>query len=565
MCKINIICKYLFGGENTPIFVNHQSIKMYKLLIYLSILTFVFISCGESVSKKEYHSPDEAFGELFREVQLKSVFPDSKTFPDCIPKFESSVILENYQKQKNKPGFDLKKFVYAHFIVSSKNNSYVSNPKQTVEEHIQELWPILTRKPKDEGGTMVPLIKPYIVPGGRFREIYYWDSYFTMLGLEVSGKDSLISNMVLNFAQLIQDFNHIPNGNRSYYFSRSQPPFFPQMVKLLSHIKGYEDRLVQYLPQMQKEYQYWMSADRGKEDVGQLNQARLNGEKSYRKVVFVGKNDLLNRYYDDKNTPRPEAFKEDIATAKLYSRKNKALIYRDLRSAAESGWDFSSRWLADEKNLSTIHTTDLLPIDLNALLYDMEVTIANAYQAKGQKDYAQNMRVLASKRKAIFDKYFWNESAGFYFDYDFVQNKQTNIYSLAAVYPLFFKMASSHQAAKVAQVLEKSFLQAGGLQTTLHETNQQWDGKNGWAPLQYLAIVGLRNYGFHVLADKIKQNWVENNIRVYKNTGKLLEKYNVKDITLEAGGGEYPVQDGFGWTNGVLLKLLSEKRKVNKE
>ncbi len=390
--------------------------NMYKLLIYVSISAFILFACGESVTKKEYRSPDEEFGDLFKDVQLKPVFPDSKTFPDCIPKSESSVILENYQQQKNKPGFDLKAFVYTHFIVPKDNSStYTSNPNHTIEEHILELWPILTRQPKDEGGTLVPLIKPYIVPGGRFREIYYWDSYFTMLGLQAAGKDSLISNMVLNFAQLIQDFNHIPNGNRSYYFSRSQPPFFPQMVKLLSGIKGYEDRLIQYLPQMQKEYQYWMAADRGSEDISQLNEARKGGQKAYRKVVFIGKDDLLNRYYDDKNTPRPEAYKEDIIIAKSSFKKNKESVYRDLRSAAESGWDFSSRWLSDIKNLSSIHTTELIPVDLNALLYDMEVTLADAYQAKGQKDYSQNMRILAAKRRAIFDKYFWNESAGFYF------------------------------------------------------------------------------------------------------------------------------------------------------
>jgi alpha,alpha-trehalase len=162
---------------------------------------------------------------------------------------------------------------------------------------------------------------------------------------------------------------------------------------------------------------------------------------------------------------------------------------------------------------------------------------------------------LANKRKAIFDKYFWNEVAGFYFDYDFVAGKQTEVYSLAAVYPLFFKLATSAQAEKVAKVLETKFLQVGGLMTSLNQTSQQWDGTNGYAPLQYLAIQGLRNYGFNDLANKIKQNWVATNLKVYKSTGKMVDKYNVSDLSSE----DYTRQDGFGWTNGVLLKLLSEK------
>jgi alpha,alpha-trehalase len=530
-----------------------------KRAFLCTIISVFLLSCGETVTKKEYKSPDEEYGELFREVQLKSIFPDSKTFPDCIPKIASAEILKKYDEQKSKKNFDLRAFVLANFTLpQTLSSNYVGNPENSAEQHINELWKVLTRQPKDEGGTLVPLLKPYVVPGGRFGEIHYWDSYFTMLGLQASGKDSLMSNTVLNLAQLIQDFGHIPSGNRSYSFSRSQPPFFAQMVKLLSEMKGHEQKLVQYLPQIQREYQYWMAVENGGEDAQKQNEARKKGDKAYRKTVFLGKDDMLNRYFDDKDTPRPEAYREDIITASKSGRKVNE-VYRDLRSGAESGWDFSSRWLRDGQNLTTIHTTDILPVDLNALLYNLEVTIAEIYKAKDEPEYAKSMQILANKRKAIFDKYFWSEAAGFYFDYDFVAGKQTEVYSLAAVYPLYFKMATPAQAQKVAKILEENFLQAGGLTMTLNKTNQQWDGPNGFAPLQYLAIQGLRNYGFNDLANKIKQNWIASNLRVYKSTGKMVEKYNVYDLSQKAGGGEYPVQDGFGWTNGVLLKLLSEK------
>lgn len=519
------------------------------------IISIIALGCGETVSKKTYKSPDEEYGELFKEVQLKAVFADSKTFTDCLPKIKAEEILKKYEEQKKAKNFDLRKFVLENFTMpSSGNSNYVSNPKNSAEQHINELWSVLTRKPKDVGGTLVPLLKSHVLTDSRFSEVYYWDSYFTMLGLQAAGKDSLMSNTVLNFAQLIQDFGHIPSGNRSYYFSRSQPPFFTSMVKLLSEMKGHEDKLVQSLPQIQREYQYWMAVENGGEDAQKQNEARKKGEKAYRKTVFIGKDGMLNRYYDDKDTPRPEAYKEDILTASKSGRKVNQ-VYRDLRSGAESGWNFSSRWLRDGQNLSTIHTTDILPVDLNAILYDIELTLAAIYKAKNEPEYAKNLESLANKRKAIFDKYFWNETAGFYFDYDFTAGKQTDVYSLAAVYPLFFKLATPAQAEKVAKVLETKFLQAGGLMTTLNQTNQQWDGANGFAPLQYLAIQGLRNYGFNDLANKIKQNWIANNLKVYKATGKMVDKYNVSNLS----GGDYPRQDGFGSTNGVLLKLLSEK------
>ncbi len=528
-----------------------------KITFYALIITASLWSCGEAVTKKQYDSPDDAYSELFREVQLKAVFADSKTFPDCIPKTKSEEILKKYGDQKNQVNFDLKKFVLENFTVPAPSNeNTISKSENLTEQSLTDYWSVLTRTPKDIGGTLVPLLKPYIAPDARFVEINYWDSYFVMLGLQASGKDSLMSNTVLNLAQLIQDFGHIPSGNRSYYFSRSQPPFFASMVKLLSQMKGHEQKLTQYLPQIQREYQYWMAVENGKEDAQKQSEARKKGDKAYRKAVFLEKNDVLNRYFDDRDTPRPEVYKEDVAMVSKSGRKANEL-YRDLRAGAESGWYFSSRWLRDAQNLNTIHTTEILPVDLNALLYDLELTLAKIYQLKNEPEYAQSLMTLANKRKAIFDKYFWNEALGFYFDYDFVAAKQTNVYSLAAVYPLFFKMATPEQAQKVAQILEKQFLRSGGLATTLNQTNQPWDGTNGFAPLQYLAIKGLRNYGFDDLANKIKQNWVANNQSVFKKTGKTYEKYEV-DGSKQSNDAS-PIPAKYAWTNGVLLKLLAEK------
>ena len=520
----------------------------------LLLFAFSIISCKESITKKEIKSPDELYNDLFATVQLAHIYPNSKTFADAIPKFEIAAIQQKYEEEKIKPNFNLKQFVETYFYIPTNSVNYTSKPTVAIVQHINNVWDLLKREPKEDGGSLIPLRKPYLISGGQFNELHYWDSYFTMLGLEVAGKENLIENMVLDFAQLIQDFGHIPSGNRSYYLSRSQPPFFPLMVELLATTKNDNEILINSLPQMQKEYQYWMSAENA-ENTKLTNEKQKKGEKAYKKVVFIEPNQLLNRYFDETETPRAEAYSEDVALAKKSNRNIKE-VYRHIRAAAESGWNFSSRWLKDGETLESIYTADIVPIDLNALLYNYEMTLAKAYQLKEQTDYAATMQALANKRKAIYNKYCWNEEAGFYFDYDFVEKKQTPIYSLAACYPLFFKMATAEQAQKVAKTLEERFLQTGGLSTTLSQSKQHWDSPNGYSPLHWIAIQGLRNYGFKDLANKIKSNWVNNLLNSYKNTGKLVDRYPVIDTSIKS---DNHLQDGYGWTNGVLLKLLSEK------
>ena len=153
------------------------------------------------------------------------------------------------------------------------------------------------------------------------------------------------------------------------------------------------------------------------------------------------------------------------------------------------------------------------------------------------------------------DTYCWNAEKGFYFDYDYVASVQKTSLTLAATFPLYFKIASVIQADKVAAIIEEHFLQSGGLITTTETTKQQWDAPNGWAPLQWIAINGLINYGHNELAENIAKRWMSINEKVYNNTGKMMEKYNVEATDLLAGGGEYDAQDGFGWTNGVYLAL----------
>jgi alpha,alpha-trehalase len=491
---------------------------------------------------------------LFADVQTQKIFPDGKTFVDCIPKKELQTILSEYESEKTKTRFDLKKFVLKNFeLPFVPDSGFAGSENKTITEHIETLWPVLTRKPDTKKGSLIPLPYPYIVPGGRFGEIYYWDSYFTMLGLQASGRVDMIENMVNNFAYLIDTVGYIPNGNRTYYIGRSQPPFFSLMVKLLSEEKAClpdrqgDEVLIRYLPQLEKEYNFWM---KGNEILNEENNAAYH-------VVRMPDGELLNRFWDENNTPRPESYREDVELAHQ-SKQDAEILYRHLRAGAESGWDYSSRWFADGRSFDTIHTTDIVPVDLNCLLYHLEQIIAKAYELNKEAEMAERYEQLAKKRKQAVLKYCWNAEQGFYFDFDFSTGKQTTSYSLAGVAPLFFNIATGEQAKQVAVLIKEKFLQPGGVVTTLETTGQQWDAPNGWAPLQWMTIVGLENYEEKDLAKDIAQRWIKLNDDVYKRTGKLMEKYNVVDTHLEAGGGEYEGQDGFGWTNGVLLALITK-------
>jgi alpha,alpha-trehalase len=491
------------------------------------------------------HFSIESLSPLYEAVQTSEIFADSKFFVDCIPRSSSTEILTHYETEKNQPGFDLKNFVQARFSFPAETDNGYSSANKSLKEHLSGLWDVLTRKPDQQTGTLIPLPYPYIVPGGRFREVYYWDSYFTMLGLQVSKRVDIIQNMVDNFAYLIDEIGFIPNGNRTYYLGRSQPPFFALMLTVLMEEKG-DKILLKYQSQLEKEYRFWMD---GSTKVSINNPA-------HRRVILMEDGSIMNRYWDDRDTPRPEAFLEDTHIAKK-SGKDVALVYRHIRAAAESGWDFSSRWFRDGTHMETIETTDLVPVDLNCLLLFMETLLASIYQQQDEAAYKTMLQQINQRKKAIHT-YCWNEEKGFFFDYHYIDQEQTDTYTLASAYPLFCNCATKEQSNKVAACIEEKFLKAGGLITTLNNTGQQWDFPNGWAPLQWITYKGLQNYGHNTLAEKIRQNWMRNNEKVYAATGKMMEKYNVTDTESLAGGGEYPNQDGFGWTNGVYLKFLSE-------
>ena len=492
-------------------------------------------------------SPEVLFKDLFAAVQTQAIYQDGKTFVDAVPKDTPTRILSQYHTDRPDSPQALQSFVAAHFTLPAEAASGTSPPEKVpIVNHIDTLWYQLTRTTPQTApfSSALALPKPYVVPGGRFREMYYWDSYFTMLGLAESGRQDLLNDMVGDFAYLIDTYGHIPNGARTYYLSRSQPPFFFVMVGLLSKDEP-AAAYARYLPQLKREYEFWMEGEK-----------TLHPGEAHRHVVAMPDGSILNRYWDDKDTPRDESYRDDVDAAKGSDRPPQQ-VYRDLRAAAESGWDFGSRWFSDGKSRSSINTTEIIPVDLNSLLFGLENAIRVGCEHGGDTACANDFAHRATVRRAAMDKYLWDTTRGTYYDFLWTHQALIKRISAATLYPLFFGAASNTQAAGVAAATTHELLQPGGIVTTPLRTGQQWDAPNGWAPLQWIAIDGFRRNGNPQLAEVIACRWMVNVQNVYAQTGKLVEKYDVMSIGRQGGGGEYPNQDGFGWTNGVVRKLLA--------
>lgn len=288
---------------------------------------------------------------------------------------------------------------------------------------------------------------------------------------------------------------------------------------------------------MKREHGWWMDGVEGLRPGMQVNH-----------VAMLADGSVLNRYWDPRGTPRDESWREDVATA-LGSGRPVADVYRDLRAGAESGWDFSSRWFGGA-DLSSICTTQIAAVDLNAFLYGLETALA----ATGDDDapaYADRAR----RRREAMHRHLWYEAGGYFADHGLSEGTLRPALTAAAFAPLLAGSATQAQADATAAVAEAALIAPGGLRTTLVESGEQWDCPNGWAPLQWIAVAGLRRYGHGDLADVIGRRWIDTVDTAYNRTGLLFEKYDIEAGSV-GGGGEYAAQVGFGWTNGVTADLI---------
>ncbi len=476
---------------------------------------------------------DQSLKDLFVDLHCSGLWVDEKAVSDSILRAPAEEICAAYDRARSEGHVDLQAFYDRWFVpAQAPGDAYHTNPDHDARQHLEAVWPHLTRPADDteERSTRLPLPRPYVIAGGRFQEAYYWDSYFTQLGLLRSGRTALVRDMLNNFDHALNEIGFIPNGFRSYFLTRSQPPFFSSMVADFGRATGDPaGAFARYLPAMEAEYRFFMETPRNHEG--------------------------LARYWDAGDGPRIEMYATDLDWEN-HAQAHPG-FFRDLRAACESGWDFSSRWLKDPADLGTIRTTRIWPVDLNCLMLRMEELLAEATALAAPHRSAEYAAAAETRRAALSERFF-DPARGYFFDLSIEDGGRIPITSAAGLFPLWAGAATPDQAARSADWAERHLLRAGGLLTTDIESGQQWDSPNGWAPLQWIAVQGLRRYGFDALAETLRTRWLATCDTVFRETGKFVEKYNVLDPLSRSGGGEYELQDGFGWTNGVYLDLAAQ-------
>ena len=536
----------------------------YLFLLLSSCLPFF------TLAQQNPATPDRLYGQLFVDVQMQQIFPNSKTFADAIPKRKVADIMYEYGMQKG-PAMDLKKFVADNFSLPEISSTNIVQPEKDINQHIKNLWKQLKKEADvsshwegkgNNGNSLIPLPYPHMLPAANAREINYWNSYFIMLGLKETGDIQLLENMVKNFEYLIHLYGHVPAGNRTYYVSRSQPPFFCMMVDLLASVKG-KQIYKTYLPAMLAEYGYWMEGS-----------AAIKNGSAFKQLVKLPDGNVLNRYWDEGAKPRSENYKEDMELAEAIALElamrikvssperlqqilndAKATAYRNIRTAASSAWPYSSRWLGNPQQLNSIQTTDMLPVDLNSLLYKSELIISKALAQNNELAKSKIMASYAAKRKAAIQKYCWNATAGFYGDYNFVYKEKSEVLTAAGLFPLFVKISTTTQAVQIAKTVSSNLLKEGGIVSSTVNSGQQWDAPYGYASMQWISSIGFKDFGNDLLAKKIAQRWMavcENNFTINRTFN---ERYNVADIKAATIDNVTGANEQFAATAAVYAAL----------
>jgi alpha,alpha-trehalase len=432
--------------------------------------------------------------------------------------------------------------------------------KIEIQQLPEELWSI-----RAQGLLYLP--KPYVVPGGRFNEMYGWDSYFIQVGLLRDGELNLAKDMADNFRYEVREYGKVLNANRSYYLTRSQPPFLTQMV--LGVYQKTHDRkwLDDSVPLLEKYYEFWTREPHLTPETG-LSRYYDLGVGHAPEVVSAERNAAGRTHYDLVK----EYFKTheitDYDVGQYYDRKTdelSMLFYKGDRSMRESGFDPSNRF--GPFNIDIIHYD---PVCLNSLLYLMETQTADILHTLGREARVDVWRKRAQDRAERVNRLMWDTKDGLYYDYDFVHHRLRHYPFLTTFYPLWAGIATKEQAARVEANLP-IFERVGGLQTSTYVSGNQWDAPFGWAPLQMIAIEGLRRYGYAEDAERISMKFLSLVRREFLRRGYIVEKYDVvrggSEVSANIHFGYSANQAGFGWTNAAFTELYDaltpdDKRKL---
>ncbi len=418
--------------------------------------------------------------------------------------------------------------------------------------------PAETEHLKAQGLLYLPL--PYVVPGGRFNEMYGWDSYFIQLGLIRDNEIELAKDMADNFLYEIREYGKILNANRTYYLTRSQPPFLTEMV--LGVYEKTHDRkwLEAALVDIEKYYRFW-TTEPHLTPTTSLSRYYDFGEGPAPESVSAERDAQGHTHYDRVKEYYRSHDVKDYEVGEYYDKRRDQLtelFYKGDRSMRESGFDPSNRF--GQFNVDIIHYD---PVCLNSLLYLMETQTAEILHILGRDRDLAEWKKRADDRAAQINKLMWDERDGLYYDYEFVHSRVRRYPFLTTFFPLWAGIATKEQAARVEANLSK-FEQPGGLQTSTFVSGQQWDAPFGWAPLQMVAVEGLRRYGFTEDANRISEKFLSMVSAEYQRTGTIVEKYDVVRRGMDVGRaiqfGYGSNEVGFGWTNAVYNRLSDEMK-----
>lgn len=513
-------------------------------------------------------------GSLLAAVQSAKLFGDCKHFVDMPLKtnaentlaawnmlngvenaqIDLSALSKFVQEHFEQPGGELEDHEPSDFNAEEQFSGIVDPNFRSWAQELHRKWPTLCRRVSEKvlsdpnRYSLIPLPKPFVVPGGRFREMYYWDSFFTIKGLLASGMFATVRGMIENMGHLIDMYGFVPNGNRVYYLNRSQPPLLTWCVHAYYLATQDVEFVRSAMSWLEKEMKFFTT------------------NKKFSRPDWKS---YLFRYHVVAQGPRPESYREDMESAEhIQDLLEKCRLWGDIAAAAESGRDFSARWFENNPEspmagkMGSTRTSSILPVDLNSIICGNLKIFAEFYALLGDEEAAKHSMEQFELMRDTIHKIFWNEEHGCWFDWDIITQKHIDIYYDTNFFPLF--TGCTHEGfdgKSVVEYLAKAGVLAfpGGVPSSLITSGQQWDFPNAWAPTTWVIINGLRASGQTELARTIAEKWIKKNYVMWKNNGgRMYEKYNVASGCFKSagGGGEYEVQEGFGWTNGVILDLL---------
>jgi alpha,alpha-trehalase len=421
---------------------------------------------------------------------------------------------------------------------------------------------VLRQLPDDEKEIrehgLLYLPHPYVVPGGRFNEMYGWDSYFIQVGLLLDGEIDLAKNMIDNFLYQVEHYGKVLNANRTYYLTRSQPPFLTQMI--LGVYRKTRDRgwLQSTVGAIENYYRFWTGEPHAIKETG-LSRYYDLGEGPAPEVISDERDEQGRTHYDRvKEYYRTHEVK-DYDLSRYYDKEKDELtplFYKGDRSMRESGFDPSNRFGAFSVDI--IHYN---PVCLNSLLYLMETDAAEIMRILGRAQEAARWTARASERRLRINRLMWDERDGLYYDYNFAEKRVRRYPFVTTFYPLWVGIADRRQAARVAANLHL-FERRGGLQTSTSVSGSQWDAPFGWAPMQMIAVEGLRRYGYAKEANRIAANFLSMVFKEFIEHNGIVEKYDVErresDVSSGIKFGYTANQIGFGWTNAAFVDMYGD-------